>query len=59
MIQKYERKRYYVAPTDAMKAEAKQANEAVMNKQPATKPLKTLLGEKTPSLQVQQNDQVI
>ncbi|CAC5393873.1 AGFG1 [Mytilus coruscus] len=57
MIQKYERKRYYVAPTDAMKTEAKQANEASMNKQTTTKPLRALLGEKGPSLIVHQNDQ--
>jgi hypothetical protein len=36
MIQKYERKRYYVAPTDTMKAEAKTSNETAMNKQEIT-----------------------
>lgn len=52
MVQKYERKRFYVAPTDAMKEEAKQMNEAAMNKQPQTKPLKSLLGNNAPALVV-------
>ncbi|VDH91016.1 Arf-GAP domain and FG repeats-containing protein 1 [Mytilus galloprovincialis] len=56
MVQKYERKRYYVAPTEAMKTEAKQVNESSMNKQTTTKPLRALLGEKGPSLIVHQND---
>ena len=58
MIQKYERKRYYIAPTDAMKEEAKQANEAAISKQPTTRPLKSLLGEKTPTVIVNQSEQV-
>ncbi|XP_033760735.1 arf-GAP domain and FG repeat-containing protein 1-like isoform X1 [Pecten maximus] len=58
MIQKYERKRFYVAPTEAMKEEAKQMNEAAMNKQPQTKPLKSLLGNNAPSLVVQNQTSV-
>ncbi|KAK3577992.1 hypothetical protein CHS0354_013655 [Potamilus streckersoni] len=52
MLQKYEKKRYYVAPTEAMKEEARQINEGALNKQPATKPLKALLGENAPRLVV-------
>lgn len=58
MIQKYERKRYYVAPTDTMKAEAKTSNETAMNKQATTRPLKTLLGDKTANIVVGQNEEV-
>lgn len=57
MIQKYEKKRYYVAPTEMMKTEAKEVNEAAVNKQPTTRPLKTLLGEKPISLCVGQGEQ--
>lgn len=52
MTQKYERKRYYVAPTESMKDEAVRMNEAVISKTPGTKPLKSLLGENAPKLQV-------
>lgn len=52
MAQKYERKRYYVAPTDSMKDEAKRMNESAITKAPGTKPLKSLLGENAPKLQV-------
>ena len=52
MIQKYERKRYYVAPTEAMKEEAKKMNESVISKAPGTRPLKSLLGDNAPKLQV-------
>ncbi|KAL3846513.1 hypothetical protein ACJMK2_017493 [Sinanodonta woodiana] len=52
MLQKYEKKRYYVAPTEVMKDEARQINEGALNKQPATKPLKALLGENAPRLVV-------
>ena len=58
MIQKYERKRYYVAPTDTMKAEAKTSNETAMNKQSTTRPLKTLLGEKAQNIVIGQNEEV-
>lgn len=54
MAQKYERKRYYVAPTDTMKEEAKRMNESAISKQPGTRPLKSLLGENAPRLQVGQ-----
>lgn len=47
MSQKYEKKRWYVAPTDAMKAEAKQMNTI---QEPQTKPLKSLLGNSAPKL---------
>ncbi|XP_048745224.2 arf-GAP domain and FG repeat-containing protein 1-like isoform X3 [Ostrea edulis] len=53
MAQKYERKRWYQAPTDSMKEEARQINESATNRQPPTRQLKTLLGEKTPQLVVQ------
>ncbi|KAH3804057.1 hypothetical protein DPMN_132334 [Dreissena polymorpha] len=54
MAQKYERKRYYVAPTDSMKEEARRMNEAgaVVKPPPGTRPLKSLLGENAPKLQV-------
>lgn len=52
MAQKYERKRWYQAPTDSMKEEARQINESATNRQPPTRQLKTLLGEKTPQLVV-------
>jgi hypothetical protein len=53
MAQKYERKRYYVAPSDSMKDEAKRMNEsAITTKTPGTKPLKSLLGENAPKLHV-------
>ncbi|KAL5005256.1 hypothetical protein ScPMuIL_018712 [Solemya velum] len=55
MVQKYERKRFYVAPTEAMKDNARQMNEASLNKQPTTKPLKSLLGENVPKLRVHSN----
>ena len=55
MAQKYERKRYYVAPTEAMKEEAKRMNESSVSKTPGTKPLKSLLGENAPRLQVGSN----
>lgn len=54
MAQKYERKRYYVAPTDTMKEEAKRMNESAISKTPGTRPLKSLLGENAPRLQVGQ-----
>ncbi|XP_021358611.1 arf-GAP domain and FG repeat-containing protein 1-like isoform X2 [Mizuhopecten yessoensis] len=57
MVQKYERKRFYVAPTEAMKEEARHMNEAAMNKQPQTKPLKSLLGNNTTPLVVQNQAQ--
>nr|XP_022288320.1 arf-GAP domain and FG repeat-containing protein 1-like isoform X1 [Crassostrea virginica] len=53
MAQKYERKRWYQAPTESMKEEARQVNEAATNRQPPTRQLKTLLGEKTPQLVIQ------
>lgn len=55
MAQKYERKRYYVAPTETMKEEAKRMNESAISKQPGTRPLKSLLGENAPRLQVSQS----
>lgn len=52
MAQKYERKRWHQAPTDSMKEEARQINESATNRQPPTRQLKTLLGDKTPQLVV-------
>lgn len=52
MIQKYENKRFYVAPTEAMREEAKRTNEAALSKQPQTKPLRSLLGENATKLTV-------
>ncbi|CAG5117678.1 unnamed protein product [Candidula unifasciata] len=45
MIQKYEHKRWYVAPTDTMKEAAKLANEAALNNKPQVKPFRSQLGE--------------
>jgi Arf-GAP domain and FG repeat-containing protein 1 len=55
MVQKYENKRFYVAPTDALLEEAKRMNEAALNKAPQTKPLRTLLGSDATKLIVQHN----
>ena len=51
MAQKYERKRYYVAPTEAMHEDARRMNAT---KQPETKALKGVVGNSLPSLRVQQ-----
>lgn len=56
MCQKYEKKRWYVAPTDSMHQEAKRRNTPV--KQPETKTLKSLVGNNIPSLVIQNNAQV-
>jgi Arf-GAP domain and FG repeat-containing protein 1 len=53
MCQKYEKKRWYVAPTESMYQEAKKRNTPV--KQSDTKPLRTLVGPNIPSLVVQNN----
>lgn len=52
MVQKYENKRFYVAPTEAMREEARHMNEAALSKQPQTKPLRSLLGENATKLVV-------
>lgn len=52
MVQKYENKRWYVAPTEAMKEEAKRINEAALNSKPQVKPLRSLLGENASKLTV-------
>ncbi|XP_074657842.1 uncharacterized protein LOC141910878 [Tubulanus polymorphus] len=52
MTQKYEKKRWYVAPTDAMKEEARKMNE-IVDKKSETRPLKTLLGSNVPKINVQ------
>ncbi|XP_059159549.1 arf-GAP domain and FG repeat-containing protein 1-like [Physella acuta] len=52
MVQKYENKRWYVAPTEAMKEEAKRTNEAALNSKPQVKPLRSLLGENASKLTV-------
>ena len=56
MVQKYENKRWYVAPTESMKEEARRMNEVSVNK-PSTKPLRTLLGDNAPKLVIE-NHQV-
>ena len=56
MAQKYERKRWYVAPSDSLLDKARKLNEGSISKQ-QTKPLKALLGENAPRLVV--NNQVI
>lgn len=55
MVQKYERKRWHVSATDAMKDEARRLNESALNKQNTVKPLRSLLGENAPKLVVQNN----
>lgn len=50
MVQKYENKRFYVAPTEAMREEARRMNDAALSKQPQTKPLRALLGENATKL---------
>ncbi|XP_076454141.1 uncharacterized protein LOC143289142 isoform X1 [Babylonia areolata] len=52
MVQKYENKRFYVAPTEAMREEARRMNDAALSKQPQTKPLRALLGENATRLVV-------
>ncbi|XP_013079019.2 arf-GAP domain and FG repeat-containing protein 1-like isoform X1 [Biomphalaria glabrata] len=52
MVQKYENKRWYVAPTEAMREEAKRTNEAALNSKPQVKPLRSLLGENASKLTV-------
>ena len=52
MVQKYENKRFYVAPTEAMREEARRMNDAALSKQPQTKPLRALLGENATKLVV-------
>ncbi|XP_050415505.1 arf-GAP domain and FG repeat-containing protein 1 isoform X1 [Patella vulgata] len=55
MVQKYENKRWYNAPTQEMKDEARSINEAAISKKNQTKPLRSLLGDKTPKLVLQDN----
>ena len=55
MMQKYEKKRWYVAPTDQMKEEAREQN-TVKKAEPPQKPLKSLLGNNVAKLVV--NSQV-
>lgn len=55
MVQKYERKRWHVSATDAMKDDARRLNESALNKQNTVKPLRSLLGENAPKLVVQNN----
>ena len=54
MSQKYERKRWYVAPNESLQERARKLNESVITKQ-QTKPLKSLLGENAPRLVVGNN----
>ncbi|XP_013419704.1 arf-GAP domain and FG repeat-containing protein 1 isoform X4 [Lingula anatina] len=53
MVQKYEKKRWYVAPTESMKEEAKQLN--TVSRDDGTKPLRTLVGSNAPKLVIQPN----
>ena len=55
MCQKYEKKRWYVAPTEAMYEEARKLNTPE-KKEPATKPLRALGGDSVPGLRL--NNQV-
>ena len=55
MVQKYENKRFYVAPTESLREEARRMNEAVLSKQPQAKPLRTLLGSDATKLVVGSN----
>ncbi|XP_071084341.1 arf-GAP domain and FG repeat-containing protein 1-like isoform X1 [Haliotis cracherodii] len=55
MVQKYENKRWYVAPTESMKEEARRMNEVSASKQPAQKPLRSLLGENATKLVIHNN----
>lgn len=49
MVQKYETKRWYVAPTEATKEEAKWNNEAALNNKAQARPVRSsLLGESAP-----------
>ena len=51
MVQKYEKKRWYVAPTESMYEEAKKMNTPTVEKK-ETKPLRTLVGESVPKLNI-------
>ncbi|KAL8563477.1 hypothetical protein ACOMHN_011956 [Nucella lapillus] len=55
MVQKYENKRFYVAPTEAMREEARRMNDTALSRQPQTKPLRALLGENATRLVVGNN----
>ncbi|XP_064638449.1 arf-GAP domain and FG repeat-containing protein 1-like [Lineus longissimus] len=58
MAQKYEKKRWHVAPTQSMQEEAKRLNDTSANKKPETRPLKSLLGNNIPKFNVPSpNDQ--
>ena len=53
MCQKYEKKRWYVAPTETMHEEARKLNTP--EKKETTKPLRTLVGDNVPGLKVLNN----
>lgn len=55
MSQKYEKKRWYVAPTESMYEDARQQNTPIP--QPG-KPIKNLVGNNLPKLVVHPNNQV-
>ena len=56
MTQRYENKRWYVAPTEALYEEAKRQNAVALTKPSGTKPLSTLVGSKLPALAVKSNE---
>ena len=56
MAQKYERKRWYVAPTESMHEEARKQNTPPQKQE--AKPLRTLGGD-IPKLSVQSNQVII
>ena len=59
MTQRYDRKRYYVQPTDDLYDEARQMNETLSTAKSApAKPLSALVGNSVPPLSLQ-SDRVI
>lgn len=56
MSQRYDRKRWYVQPTDAMYEEARRQNETASTQKPGSapaKPLTSLVGSNIPALSLQ------
>jgi len=55
MSQKYEKKRWYVHPTDEFYEEARKQNTCSTHKQTGVKPISTLVGHNLPTLNVNAN----
>ncbi|XP_064614873.1 arf-GAP domain and FG repeat-containing protein 1-like isoform X2 [Liolophura sinensis] len=57
MVQKYEKKRWYVAPTETMKEEARHQNELALSNlnTKSTRPIKSMLGEGATKLPLHTN----